>query len=106
MTTPFIRHAPWTIRVLLFRIIFPVISFLKPDGPIRTTEQSAFYALQAAFDSSPVFGEFPKDLYFYGTEPRGTSIESRDVQKRDLVWKTSVRLAQLKEGETVLGDWQ
>ncbi|ROW17426.1 hypothetical protein VPNG_00983 [Cytospora leucostoma] len=104
MSTPFIRYAPWIIRVLIFRIIFPIILFLKPDGPVRTTDQSAIYTLQAAFDSS--FGEFPKDLYFNGTEPRETSAESRDAQKRDLVWKTSVRLAQLKEGETILGDWQ
>ncbi|ROV92427.1 hypothetical protein VPNG_09606 [Cytospora leucostoma] len=106
MSTGMPRLASWFIRVLLFQIIFPIVAYLAPNGPIRTTQKSASHVLQAAFDSGPALGEFPKDRYLDGTEPRETSAESRDPQKRDLVWKTSVHLAQLKEGETALVNWQ
>lgn len=106
MSTNLQRHAPWFIRVVIFKVIFPIVAYLAPNGPIRTTQKSASHILQAAFDSGPALGEFPKDKYLDGTEPRETSAESNDSKKRDLVWKTSVRLAQLKEGETILADWQ
>lgn len=106
MMTGITRHAPWVIRVLLFQIIYPIIAWLMPNGPVRATRKSASDVLRAAFDSDAVLGQFPKDLYFDGTEPMETSAESKDAQKRDLVWKASVRYADLKQGETVLVSWQ
>ncbi|KAI1376582.1 putative short-chain dehydrogenase [Hypoxylon crocopeplum] len=73
---------------------------------LRSTQKSASHVLRAAFDSSPLLGEFPKDLYFHGNTPLETSAESRDPKKRDLVWKETVRYANLKEGETILTDWR
>jgi len=106
MSTGLQRHAPWVIRVVIFQIIYPLIAMLLPNGPVRTTQKSASDILQAAFESNEVLGPFPKDLYFNGTEPLETSDESRDPRKRDLVWKESVRYACLKEGETILINWQ
>jgi hypothetical protein len=106
MSTGLQRHAPWIIRVLMFQIIFPIVAMLMPNGPVRTTQKSASHILQAAFESNSVLSQFPKDLYFNGTEPLETSAESRDTRKRYLVWKESVRYAHLKEGETVLVNWQ
>ncbi|KAK3937346.1 hypothetical protein QBC46DRAFT_12167 [Diplogelasinospora grovesii] len=104
MITGLQRLSPWFIRVLLFKVIYPIIVYLNPNGPIRPPQRSASDVLEAAFGSGS--GELPKDLYFDGTRPLETSAESRDAQKRDLVWRETVRYAHLKEGDTILGNWQ
>ncbi|KAI1475541.1 putative short-chain dehydrogenase [Daldinia eschscholtzii] len=106
MTTGLQRHASWFIRVLVFQIIYPIIAFLMPNGPVRTTQQSASRILHAGLESSPELGESPKGLYFINGALLETSAESRDARKRDLVWKESVKYTHLEEGETTLRDWQ
>ncbi|EEA23200.1 hypothetical protein EYB25_005941 [Talaromyces marneffei] len=106
MSTGLQRHASWLIRVLIFQIILPLTLLLMSNPPLRPTQKSASDILQAAFDSNEVLGQYPKDLYFNGDEPLETSEESRDAQKRELVWKESVRYTQLKEGETILAAWE
>lgn len=106
MSTGLQRHAGWLIRVLLFRIIYRLIAWLNPDGPVRTTERSASDIVKAAFDHGPGLGQSPKGVYLDGTTPLETGKESQDVQKRDWVWKESVRLTGLKEDETALIDWR
>lgn len=106
MSTSLQRHASWFIRVLLFQIILPLTLLLMSNSPLRPTQKSASHVLQAAFDSNEVLGQYPKDLYFNGDEPLETGEESRDAQKRELVWKESLRYTQLKEGETVLAAWE
>lgn len=105
MCTGLQRHAPWFIRVILFQIVFPLMGWLM-SRPLRSTAESASHILQAALDSNPVLGQFPKDVYLDGMEKSDTSMESKDPRKRDIVWKESVGLAHLKEGETVLQNWQ
>lgn len=105
MSTGLQRHAGWLIRVLLFRIIYPLIFWIKSDGPIRMTERSASDIVRAAFDHGPGLGEEPKGVYLDGTVPLEAGKESQDVQKRDWVWRESVRLTGLKEDETALIDW-
>lgn len=106
MSTGLQRHAAWLIRVLLFRIIYPIVAWLSPNGPVRTTERSAGDIVRAAFDHGPGLGEEPKGVYLDGTEPLETSEESRDTQKRRWVWEESLRLTGLKGKETALADWQ
>lgn len=106
MSTGLQRHAGWLIRVLLFRVIYPFVAWLRPDGPVRTTERSARDVVRAAFDHGPELGEEPKGVYLDGAVPRETGQECRDVQKRDWVWKESVRLTGLKKDETALVDWR
>ncbi|KAK0747392.1 putative short-chain dehydrogenase [Apiosordaria backusii] len=97
------RHSPWVIRVLLFKIVYPIIVRIFPNGGVRPTSSAASDVLGAAFGSS--VGPFPKALYFYRRELLETSAESKDAQKRDLVWTESVKLAHLREDETVLGNY-
>ncbi|KAK0616092.1 hypothetical protein B0T17DRAFT_496732 [Bombardia bombarda] len=110
MPTGLTRNGPWFIRVLVGQIIFPALAglrtWLAPNGPLRTTYKSAGDVLAAAFESSPVLGERPKGLYLNGSELGDTSLESKSVEKREMLWKDSVRYAQLGEGETVLVNWQ
>lgn len=106
MNTGLQRHGPWIVRLFIFPVLFPIGSWLMPDGPIRTTRTSALHIMEAAFGSVPGPGEPPMALYFDGAKPAETSVESRDPRKRDLVWKESIRLTNLQQGETILGNWQ
>ncbi|KAI1747596.1 putative short-chain dehydrogenase [Xylaria castorea] len=106
MSTGLQRHAHWFVRVVIFQILFPISAWLVPGGPIRSPNTSASHVLRAAFDSGPGIGELPKGLYFDGIEPAETSMESRDTSKQDWVWKGSVNLTNLRQGDTVLGNWR
>ncbi|KAI0903203.1 putative short-chain dehydrogenase [Ustulina deusta] len=105
MTTGLQRHASWVVRVLVFQIIYPIIAFFTPNGLVRSTHKSATQVLNAAFDSGSGPTTFPKDRYYFDEKPFQTSEESRDVHKRGLVWKESVKYARLKGDETILSDW-
>lgn len=99
------RLASWVIRVLIFQIIYPFILYMNPNGPVRPTSRSARDVLEAAFGVGEG-GNPPKDKYFNGRTPLETSEESRDAAKRNLVWKETVRMTGLKEGETALTNWR
>lgn len=100
------RLANWVIRVLIFQIIYPLILYWNPNGPVRPPSRSAGDVLEAAFGVVGEGGNPPKDGYFDGRVPLETSGESRDVVKRELVWKETVRMVGLEEGETVLVNWR
>ncbi|KAI0441875.1 putative short-chain dehydrogenase [Xylaria telfairii] len=104
MGTGLQRHAPWFIRVLIFKIIYPIMTWFSPDGLVRSPHTSASQVLQAATSMNPQ-GEVPKDMYYFDNEVVETSIESRDEEKRDWVWKKSIEYAHLTEGETTLREW-
>ncbi len=84
MSTGLQRHASWAIRVLVFKVL-PIMVNCMPKGGPRTTQRSASDVLDAAF-GSPLNG-LPTDVYFYDREPLETSVEARDAQKRELVWR-------------------
>lgn len=101
------RHAAWFIRVVLFQVIYPLILWLKPDGElVRPPARSAGDVLEAAFGAVGEGGGLPKSLYLDGRKPLETSAEARDPEKRALVWRETVKYAGLKEGDTVLSNWQ
>lgn len=106
MTTGLQRHSPWVIRVLLFGIIYPIIAWLNPSGPVRTPERSARDVIRAAFDHGDELGEQPKSVYIDGTVAVSTGEEARDARKRGWVWEESVRLTGLKVGDTALVEWK
>ncbi|KAI9680400.1 MAG: hypothetical protein M1822_007158 [Bathelium mastoideum] len=105
MISGFQRLAPWVIRVLIFGIVFSLVLRLMRNGPVRATSRCAGDVLEGAFGLGEG-GELPKGRCFDGSTPLETSQESRDVEKRQLVWKETVKLTGLKEGETVLGNWK
>lgn len=103
MVTGLQRHASWLIRVLMFKIIYPILIMLMPNGLLRSTQKSASQVLEAAFESNP---EFPKGLYYFDAKLFETSAESKDPKTRDIVWKESIKYAQVEPGETILSHWQ
>lgn len=107
LSTGMQRLAPWFIRVLLFKVIYPLILFFNPDtNVLRTPARSAGDVLEAAFGAVGEGGEPPRDLYFDGRVLVETGEESRDAGKRALVWAETAKLAGLKDGETVLENWR
>ncbi|XXG95639.1 hypothetical protein Hte_001907 [Hypoxylon texense] len=103
MVTGLQRHASWFIRILMFKIIYPILIMLMPNGLARTTHKSASQVLGAAFETNP---EFPKGLYYFDTKPFETSAESKEPKSRDIVWKESIKYAHVEPGDTILSDWQ
>lgn len=99
------RLAPWFIRVVLFSIIYPVILYLIPNGPIRSVGRAAEDVLSAGVGAVDE-REPPRDRYFFGRQPMPTCEESRDPEKRKLVWRETAKLAGLETGDTILADWQ
>lgn len=107
MITGLQRGAPFFIRVVLFKVIYPFILWCKPDGgPVRPLQKSAADVVEAAFGEVGKDGALPKALYFDGRVPHETSRESKDVVKRELVWMETVGYASLNEGDTILANWQ
>lgn len=101
------RLAPWFIRVVLFQVIYPLILYFQPNGEtVRPPARAAGDVLEAAFGEVGLDGSKPKDLYFNGRQLTETSAESKDRAKRQLAWTETVRYGGLKEGDTVLVDWQ
>ncbi|TAQ84953.1 hypothetical protein B7494_g6727 [Chlorociboria aeruginascens] len=106
------RHSPFFIRVLLFKVIFPIVAAFQAwrnpgrNNGVRTADVSAGDVLAAALDNNPVLGERPQGLYLDGSERAEISAEAKDERKRAMVWKDSVRYTQLKEGETILANWE
>lgn len=106
MITGLQRIAPWVIRVLIYKVIYPVLLYLNPDnGVVRRTSDAAGDVLEAAFGVGE-HGEVLKDGYFYYKKPLETSEESRDAEKRALVWTETVKLAGLNDGDSALIHWQ
>lgn len=106
MATGMQRLAPWVIRVLFFKVIFPFLLYISPNNaPLRPPSRVACDVLEETFGMGER-GELPKDKYLHGRVPKETSDESRDVAKRALVWSETIKLTGLKEGETVLTNWQ
>ncbi|KAK7964351.1 short-chain dehydrogenase [Apiospora saccharicola] len=121
MATGMQRLAPWVIRVLFFKVVFPMMAYLAPGRAfLNPKSRAAGDVLGAAGlglglgsgESSAEGREgregaaLPKGGYFQNGVPMETSEESRDVAKRALVWRETVKLTGMKEGETVLKNWK
>ncbi|KAK8112569.1 short chain dehydrogenase domain-containing protein [Apiospora sp. TS-2023a] len=113
MATGMQRLAPWVIRVLFFKVVFPMMAYLAPGRAfLNPTSRAAGDVLGAAgVGSGEASAEeegaaLPKDGYFQNGVPMETSEESRDGAKRALVWRETVKLTGLKEGETALVNWK
>ncbi|KAI1379875.1 NAD(P)-binding protein [Hypoxylon crocopeplum] len=111
MDTGIVRHSSWFVRVLIFRVFAGLVATLWvrlfPNGTWRTPQKSAHDVLAAALDSGPApLTDQPKSLYLNGSEQGEYNYEAKDPEKGKVVWKGSVRFAQLKGGDIILRDWQ
>ncbi|KAI1120820.1 NAD(P)-binding protein [Nemania abortiva] len=112
MSTGIVRQSrSWFLRVVIFQFLIPLLGSLMvrlyPNGTWRTPDKSSRDVLAAGLNSGPPpLSERPKGLYLNGSEQGAYNPEAADPAKGIVVWKGSVKFAQLKEGDTLLQDWQ
>ncbi|KAK8017299.1 short-chain dehydrogenase [Apiospora rasikravindrae] len=106
MGTGLTRRSNWFTRVLLWPIIVPMLAllltWLYPNGYVRTIHKSAGDVLMAAFEA----GDEIRGKLLNGSEVMDVVPEAADMQKRFMVWRDSVKYAQLDEQDTGLAQWQ
>ncbi|KAF4947025.1 hypothetical protein FSARC_14060 [Fusarium sarcochroum] len=88
---------------ILAPIVTPLLVWFKPNGDFRPLWKSARDAVQLAFEAEVPAGKL---LYLNGTDELETGKEARDGAKRKALWTYGLEAAQVKQGDTVLQDWQ
>ncbi|OOG00732.1 hypothetical protein ASPCADRAFT_125746 [Aspergillus carbonarius ITEM 5010] len=106
MSTGIVRHASWFVQTVLHGIVIANVArglalLGYRNAVVRTPEISARDVLDAGMNPKWRGGD-----YLDGMEIGRVSEEARDEEKRALVWRESVRLVGLREGETGLVDWK
>jgi NAD(P)-dependent dehydrogenase (short-subunit alcohol dehydrogenase family) len=93
----------------IFAITAPLANIyanhINKTGYLRTIPRIADDMLFIAFNETTL-GEHPKALFVDGKTPREPGPEGKDEGKQKRLWEGSLSLAGLKDGETMLQDWQ
>ncbi|KAF5012235.1 hypothetical protein FDECE_1694 [Fusarium decemcellulare] len=84
-------------------IIAPIAVKLNPNATFRPLWKSARDALRLCFEVDVPAGKL---LYLNGTDELETAKEARDGAKRKALWAYGLEAAQIKQGDTLLQDWQ
>lgn len=79
--------------------------YFFPNGRFRTVEKTGQDLLLACFDEARL-GKRPGAIYLNGSEKAESSVESRDVEKQEEVWRESWDLAREVGGVEVEGMWK
>lgn len=91
------------------RIFLPllqdIIVYFAPHGFFRSPKKSAGNVLSACFNEEGL-GEHPMAVFLDGSQRAETSKEVQDVKKHKELWTDSLKLAAIKDGDTVLKDWR
>ncbi|RYP29809.1 hypothetical protein DL767_006550 [Monosporascus sp. MG133] len=103
--SPVVRFIMIYITPILVPVLGPILTRFSPNGPLRTASKSGGDALKAAFDTKEL-GEHPNGLYLNGSEPGDVGAEAKDKRKTGQVWRDSLGYAGIKEGDTILAQWQ
>lgn len=101
------RAGPLIRFITGYVVVFLQTIFVRfmPNGSYRPTWKSAQDLMLASFDEK-YLGAHPKAVYLNGSVKAVSSAESRDETKQKQLWKDSVKLARIRDGETVLKNWQ
>jgi hypothetical protein len=91
-----------TIKLAL-PIVSPLLVYFRPNGPYRPLYKSAADAVHLAFETEAPKGRL---LYLNGTDELETGKEARDDAKRSALWAYGLEAAQIRQGDTILQDWQ
>lgn len=76
----------------------------QSNGRLRTAEKVGRDLIWACWDEKVLGNPCPGALYLNGTEVVDSSPETHDERKQKELWRASLELVGIKEGETVLGD--
>ncbi|KAI1458910.1 putative short-chain dehydrogenase [Annulohypoxylon moriforme] len=106
MGTGLVRRGNWFLRTILFPIIVPLLAplltWLDPNGGVRTVSKSSNDVVTAAFETSYRL----RGKYLNGSELQEIVPEALDVKKRAMVWRDSVKYTNLTVRDTVLANWK
>lgn len=98
---PFMRNVVGPITLGVFKFL----NYLNPNGLIRTVERSAADVDRAAFGIvDPVLGKYPKGVYLDGAKRVEPAADSFDEDKQKELWDFGMKLVQVEERDTALGD--
>lgn len=106
--TGMVRNVPWKVKITLGIIIWALGYIVAPfsSNPlIRTASANGNFLLMACFDTA-VFGDRPKAKYLNGAVVGTTPPLANDEVKQKELWKGSLDLAGVKDGDTVLKNWR
>lgn len=112
MPTGIMRHNEyWFVRYVMFQVVLSLVTvfwgWLWPNGAFRTLKKSARDILAAVIACGPSpLSEHPKGLFLNGSEQGEYNTEALDPVKRDVVWRGSVRFANLMGSDTLLEKWK
>ncbi|KAK7911239.1 NAD(P)-binding protein [Apiospora marii] len=106
MGTGLLRRGNWFVSVLMWPIVIPLLAplltWLWPNGEIRTTYKSSGDVLAAAFEA----GDRLRGQFLNGSEVMTVVPEAADARKRRMVWRDSAKYAKLEEQDTALTQWK
>ncbi|KAI1206277.1 putative short-chain dehydrogenase [Annulohypoxylon truncatum] len=106
MGTGLTRRGSWFIRTILFPMIVPLLAplltWLNPNGDVRTVSKSSNDVVEAAFETGPRL----RGKYLNGSELQEIVPEALDAKKRAMVWRDSVKYTNLTEQDTPLINWK
>ena len=85
--------------------VISIVTWLQPHGSYRTPWKSAGDLLAASFDETE-YGKHPRGLYLDGSRKAKAGREAMDEEKQKALWIASLKMAGLKDGDTVLENWQ
>lgn len=112
MATNLLRRGNfWFAHPIAAKVITTPLSYVwsmfESNSLMRPVSKSAKDVLRAALDDAPApLSEHPKGLYFNGDAPMLQGAEARDPAKTSALWRDSVILTDIKEGDTVLEAWR
>lgn len=89
----------------VMQYVAPLLCLLQENPLFRTPSKNGKDVLRACFDKKDV-GEYPKAVYIDGTVVIPTPKYANDETKQNDLWKGSLELAGIKEGDTVLKEWR
>ncbi|KAF7545148.1 hypothetical protein G7Z17_g9407 [Cylindrodendrum hubeiense] len=89
------------------KVMLPIIAYLavkfSPNGAMRPLWKSAGDVVRLCFDVDAPKGKL---LYLNGTDEFETAKEARNAANRKSLWDYGVVAAGIKQGDTVLTNWQ
>jgi WW domain-containing oxidoreductase len=84
--------------------LIPILNYFAPSIPIRSPARSGRDLLYASMDVDTL--KRPKAVNLNGPVIEDTSLESHDEEKQGSLWEGSLKLANLRDGDTILHNWK
>ena len=105
--TTIFREQITAVRIFMsiMQYVAPILCKVLANPLFRTPSKNGKDMLRACFDKK-TFGEYPKAAYIDGCVMSHTPEWANDEAKQKELWKGSLELAKVKEGETVLKNWR